>query len=48
MGNEAYRDGDKLQLMKDPENLEEEVINDVLMQGFEGEKVDEEDLEDLL
>jgi len=48
MANRAYKDGEKIAFVKEPENVEEEVINDILMQGFEGEAITEEEAEDLL
>lgn len=48
MGNEVHRDGDSLSLVREPDTVEDEVVNDVLMRGFEGEEATEDVLDELL
>lgn len=48
MSNRTFHDGENFSLVKEPESVEEEVINDVLTKDFDGEVVTEEELDELL
>lgn len=48
MGNRTFRDGKNLSIVREPESVEDEVVNHLLTRDFDGETVSEEDLEELL
>lgn len=47
MANEALSDGETLNIVKEPEDVEEEVLKAVLTRGHDGEPLSEEEIEEL-